>query len=121
MISPKCKKKVWQEYIKSSSDRKLPHHPKGINRDFNIHGFDMQQVSTAVVEPYNAVFATHNTINTSDCAFMVDNEAIYDICRKKLKVERPAYTNLNRLVSQVSCLVSYSFFVFCLGCIFHPL
>ncbi|XP_055487589.1 tubulin alpha-2 chain-like [Leucoraja erinacea] len=37
------------------------------------------QISTAVVEPYNAVLVTHCTLEHSDCAFMVDNEAIYDI------------------------------------------
>ncbi|KRX54931.1 Tubulin alpha-3 chain, partial [Trichinella sp. T9] len=39
------------------------------------------QVSTAVVEPYNSILTTHTTLEHSDCAFMVDNEAIYDICR----------------------------------------
>ncbi|XP_012936556.1 tubulin alpha chain, partial [Aplysia californica] len=37
------------------------------------------QVSTAVVEPYNSILTTHTTLEHSDCAFMVDNEAIYDI------------------------------------------
>ena len=32
---------------------------------------------------------------------MLDNEAIYDICRRQLDIERPTYTNLNRLVGQV--------------------
>merc|ERR1719453_1437240 len=32
---------------------------------------------------------------------MVDNEALYDICRRNLDVERPTYTNLNRLVAQI--------------------
>jgi len=32
---------------------------------------------------------------------MLDNEAIYDICRRNLDIERPTYTNLNRLISQV--------------------
>lgn len=32
---------------------------------------------------------------------MVDNEAIYDICRRNLDIERPTYTNLNRLIGQV--------------------
>ena len=27
---------------------------------------------------------------------MVNNEAIYDICRRNLDIERPSYTNLNR-------------------------
>ena len=32
---------------------------------------------------------------------MVDNEALYDICRRNLDIERPTYTNLNRLIAQV--------------------
>jgi tubulin alpha len=39
-------------------------------------------------------------IDHSDCAFMVDNEALYDICRRSLGIERPTYTNLNRLNGQ---------------------
>ena len=35
---------------------------------------------------------------------MVDNEAIYDICRRNLDIERPTYTNLNRLKHQ-TCLL----------------
>ncbi|XP_011147495.1 tubulin alpha chain [Harpegnathos saltator] len=66
------------------------------------------QVSTAVVEPYNAVLTTHTTISHSDCAFMVDNEAIYDICRRKLGIERPLYANLNRLISQVVSSITAS-------------
>jgi hypothetical protein len=42
------------------------------------------QVATAVVEPYNSILTTHTTLEHSDCAFMVDNEAIYDICRRYL-------------------------------------
>merc|ERR1712203_524100 len=49
------------------------------------------QVATAVVEPYNAISTTHTTLEHSDCAFMVDNEAIYDICRRNLDIERPTY------------------------------
>ena len=59
------------------------------------------QVSTSVVEPYNSILTTHTTLEHCDCAFMVDNEAIYDLCTKRLGVERPSYTNLNRLISQV--------------------
>ena len=66
-------------------------------------------MSTAVVEPYNAVLTTHTTLEHSDCAFMVDNEAIYDICTKKLGVERPTYTNLNRLIGQVVSSITGKF------------
>uniref|UniRef100_A0A674PCW1 Tubulin alpha chain n=1 Tax=Takifugu rubripes TaxID=31033 RepID=A0A674PCW1_TAKRU len=66
------------------------------------------QVSTAVVEPYNSVLTTHTTLEHSDCAFMVDNEAIYDICRRNLDIERPTYTNLNRLISQIVSSITAS-------------
>ena len=47
------------------------------------------RVSTAVVEPYNAVLTTHSTLEHADCSFLMDNEAIYDLCRINLDVERP--------------------------------
>jgi len=58
------------------------------------------QTATSVVEPYNSILTTHTTLEHSDCSFMVDNEAIYDICRKNLARERPNYENLNRLIAQ---------------------
>ncbi|XP_051677072.1 tubulin alpha-1 chain isoform X1 [Oryctolagus cuniculus] len=66
------------------------------------------QVSTAVVEPYNSVLTTHTTLEHSDCAFMVDNEAIYDICRRSLDIECPTYTNLNRLIGQIVSSITAS-------------
>uniref|UniRef100_A0AAV2K7E4 Tubulin/FtsZ GTPase domain-containing protein n=1 Tax=Knipowitschia caucasica TaxID=637954 RepID=A0AAV2K7E4_KNICA len=65
-------------------------------------------VSTAVVEPYNAILTTHTTLEHSDCAFMVDNEAVYDICRRNLDIERPTYINLNRLMSQIVSSITAS-------------
>lgn len=59
------------------------------------------KISTAVVEPYNTLLTTHATLETYDCMFMVDNEAIYDICKNNLQVDRPAYLNLNRLIAQI--------------------
>jgi len=67
--------------------------------DFCI--YPSPQVSTAVVEPYNSVLSTHSLLEHTDVSFMLDNEAIYDICKKSLNIERPTYTNLNRLTSQV--------------------
>lgn len=66
------------------------------------------RVSTAVVEPYNAVLTTHSTLEYADCSFMMDNEAIYDLCRINLDVERPTYTNLNRLIGQVVSSITAS-------------
>ncbi|VAH94822.1 unnamed protein product [Triticum turgidum subsp. durum] len=52
------------------------------------------QVSTSVVEPYNSVLSTHSLLEHTDVAVLLDNEAIYDICRRSLDIERPTYTNL---------------------------
>jgi len=59
------------------------------------------QVSTAVVEPYNSVLSSHSLLEHTDVAIMLDNEAIYDICKKSLDIEKPSYINLNRLIAQV--------------------
>ena len=67
--------------------------------DFTV--YPSPQVSTAVVEPYNSILSTHSLLEHTDVAVMLDNEAIYDICRRSLDIERPTYTNLNRLVAQV--------------------
>lgn len=60
------------------------------------------------MEPYNSILTTHTTLEHSDCAFMVDNEAIYDICRRNLDIERPTYTNLNRLIGQIVSSITAS-------------
>jgi len=67
--------------------------------DFCI--YPSPEVSTAVVEPYNSVLSTHSLLEHTDVAFMLDNQAIYDICKTSLNIEKPTYTNLNRLISQV--------------------
>ena len=48
------------------------------------------------MEPYNSVLSTHSLLEHTDVAVMLDNEAVYDICRRSLDIERPTYTNLNR-------------------------
>ncbi|CAH8549781.1 unnamed protein product [Dicrocoelium dendriticum] len=67
--------------------------------EFAIH--PSPNISTAVVEPYNAILNTHTTLELSDCVFMMDNEAIYDVLRRRMDVFRPSYTNVNRLLVQV--------------------
>ncbi|MCO5556638.1 hypothetical protein L7F22_026936 [Adiantum nelumboides] len=59
------------------------------------------QVTTAVVGPYNSVLSTHSLLEHMDVTVLLDNEAIYDISRRSLNIERPSYTNLNRLISQI--------------------
>ncbi|KAJ3343763.1 Tubulin alpha-2 chain [Gonapodya sp. JEL0774] len=74
--------------------------------EFSVYPAPM--VSTAVVEPYNSILTTHTTLEHSDCSFIVDNEAIYSICKRNLDVERPTYSNLNRIIAQVVSSITAS-------------
>jgi len=74
-------------------------YPKKAKLDFCV--YPSPHVATSVVEPYNSVLSTHALLEHTDVAFLLDNEAIYDICRKNLDIPRPTYTHLNRVVAQV--------------------
>ncbi|ORX84209.1 alpha-beta tubulin [Basidiobolus meristosporus CBS 931.73] len=59
------------------------------------------KVSDTVVEPYNATLSVHQLVENSDLTFCIDNEALYDICFRTLKLTNPTYGDLNHLVSNV--------------------
>ncbi|KAJ8776353.1 hypothetical protein J1605_015651 [Eschrichtius robustus] len=60
--------------------------------------YPASQVSKAVGK---SILTTHTTLEHLDYAFMVDNEAIYDICHCNLDIKCPTYTNLNQLMDQI--------------------
>ncbi|KAM5354936.1 hypothetical protein ACJ41O_001582 [Fusarium nematophilum] len=66
------------------------------------------KVSDTVVEPYNATLSVHQLLDNSDATFCIDNEALYDICKRILKLSNPSYGDLNHLVSTVMSGVSTS-------------
>jgi tubulin beta len=55
------------------------------------------KVSDTVVEPYNATLSLHQLIEATDETFCIDNEALYDICFRTLKLQEPSYDDLNGL------------------------
>jgi tubulin beta len=57
------------------------------------------KVSDTVVEPYNATLSIHQLVENADQCFTLDNEALYDICFRTLKLTTPTYGDLNHLVS----------------------
>jgi len=59
------------------------------------------KVSDTVVEPYNATLSVHQLVENSDQCYCIDNEALYDICFRTLKLTTPNYGDLNYLVSLV--------------------
>merc|ERR1719334_703494 len=56
--------------------------------------------STCVVEPYNALLTTHWLLDHTELSLLIDNEAMYEICQRKLDIQRPSYGTINRLVSK---------------------
>lgn len=73
----------------------------GKKSKINVCVWPSPHLSNAVVEPYNSVLSTHTLLEHTDVAVMMDNQAIYDICRTKLDIPRPNYPNINRMVAQV--------------------
>ncbi|XP_063840896.1 tubulin beta chain-like isoform X2 [Scylla paramamosain] len=57
------------------------------------------KVSDTVVEPYNATLTVNQLIENTDETYCIDNEALYDICFRTLKLTTPTYGDLNHLVS----------------------
>ena len=80
------------------TERISSEYAKKIRLQYSV--YPAPKISSAVVEPYNTILTTHSTLEHSDCTFLMDNQATYDICTKNLGVSMPTYTNLNRLVAQ---------------------
>ncbi|KAK9364217.1 Tubulin/FtsZ, GTPase domain-containing protein [Lipomyces starkeyi] len=59
------------------------------------------KVSDTIVEPYNATLSVHQLVENSDETFCIDNEALYNICTRTLKLSEPSLGDLNHLVSVV--------------------
>jgi tubulin beta len=57
------------------------------------------KVSDTVVEPYNATLSVHQLVENADQCFALDNEALYDICFRTLKLNNPSYSDLNSLIA----------------------
>jgi len=57
------------------------------------------KVSDTVVEPYNATLSVHQLVENADQCFALDNEALYDICFRTLKLATPSYGDLNHLIA----------------------
>jgi len=47
------------------------------------------KVSDTVVEPYNATLSVHQLVENTDETYCIDNEALYDICFRTLKLQTP--------------------------------
>ncbi|KAL0603729.1 beta-4 chain [Plecturocebus cupreus] len=67
--------KIWEEY------------PDRIMNTFTV--VPSPKVSDTVVEPYNATLSIYQLIGNTDKTYCIDNEALYDICFRTLKLLCP--------------------------------
>merc|ERR1711884_70721 len=75
-------------------------YPDRLTKTYSI--YPSPKVSDTVVEPYNAILATHQ---------LIDNEALYSIVVNILKEDAPTFSFMNYLISQVQmgCTASLRF------------
>ncbi|OAY76116.1 Tubulin beta-4 chain [Ananas comosus] len=50
-------------------------------------------------KPYNATLSVHQLVENADECMVLDNEALYDICFRTLKLTNPSFGDLNHLIS----------------------
>jgi tubulin beta len=70
--------------------------------------FPSPKVSDTVIEPYNCTLSVHQLVENSDACFVIDNEALHNICSRNFSTPSPSYANLNSLVSNVMAGVTSS-------------
>ena len=64
-------------------------YPDRIMNTFSV--VPSPKVSDTVVEPYNATLSVHQLVENTDETYCIDNEALYDICFRTLKLSTPTY------------------------------
>jgi tubulin beta len=82
-------------------DKLSEEYPDRIRCTYSV--FPSPKVSDTVVEPYNATLAIKHLVESTDESLLLDNEALYDICFRTLKLTTPTYGDLNHLVAAIMC------------------
>lgn len=72
--------------------------------------FPSPKVSDTVVEPYNATLSVHQLVENADECMVLDNEALYDICFRTLKLTTPSCEFL-LIIPFITILVSVYVFI----------
>jgi tubulin beta len=66
----------------------LGEYPDEIMSTYSIVPFP--KVSETVVEPYSCTLSVYQLVESADEVFCIDNEALYDICLRTLKLTAPS-------------------------------
>ncbi|XP_050545309.1 tubulin beta-6 chain-like [Daktulosphaira vitifoliae] len=82
-------------------------YPKRMISSFSV--VPSSKVSDTIVEPYNALMAMEHLICDVQGVHLIDNSALFDVCRCKLNLTSPTYGDLNHLVAQTMSGVTTGF------------
>ena len=84
-------------------------YQKKIQFAFSIYPSDYSHpLSNAIIEPYNAVMHFSKLIQNVDVSLTLENPQIYRLCKERLGIEQPSFTNLNHLIAQVVSSITLS-------------
>lgn len=72
--------------------------------------FPSPKVSDTVVEPYNATLSVHQLVENADECMVLDNEALYDICFRTLKLTTPSCEYFFYVATLISSMFPCVFF-----------
>jgi tubulin beta len=61
--------------------------------------FPSPKISDTIVQQYNATLSIYLLVDSTDEVQVINNEVLYDICFRTLKLTTPIYGELNHLVS----------------------
>lgn len=75
-------------------------YPDRMMMTFSV--FPSPKVSDTVVEPYNATLSVHQLVENADECMVLDNEALYDICFRTLKLTNPSCKSIELLLSSLT-------------------
>ncbi|KAK9886018.1 hypothetical protein WA026_014804 [Henosepilachna vigintioctopunctata] len=77
-------------------DKMREEYPDRIICTYSV--FPSPRTSDAVVEPYNCVMTLNHLVENSDETYIIDNEALHDICYRTLKLAAPSLGDMNHLI-----------------------
>ncbi|XP_069141628.1 tubulin beta-1 chain-like [Argopecten irradians] len=66
------------------------------------------KVSEVITEAYNAILSANQLLGNTDETFCIDNEALFDICHRTLRLTAPSYGDLNHIVCNTMAGVTSS-------------
>lgn len=80
-------------------ERLATEFPRTTKLDYCV--YPSKNMSTSVVEPYNSVLSTHALMEYADVTMVLENEALYDVCANRIRIEKPDYRSLNSVIAQL--------------------